>query len=165
MYLWAGMSAVGLVTECKLEVLTSSSNVRQQADQCSPQLSLRHPSHSKIRSFLYLPTHHFQCIGRQSTNRAPAMVLSVSVNLLFNFLSCANPSSNTRYQPVSPFFQLNRAVRVIIFDTKNVLGESIGVLLGWIVCSMVAVTLITLLYRHRELKAFEKAQAVATEKA
>ncbi len=64
---------------------------------------------------------------------------------------------------MAPFYQLNRALRVIIFDTKNVLGESIGVLLAWVVFGICTIVAITLIYRRRELKAFEKTQKQATE--
>lgn len=121
MYLWAGMSAVGLATEFFVTLLTP-----------------------KFVAFCIFPFIIFN-----------VSVVGLPAELQPWFY---------RYQPASPFFQLNRAVRVIIFDTKNVLGESIGVLLAWIVCSMCTITLITLLYRRRDLKAFEKAHAEETEK-
>jgi len=64
-----------------------------------------------------------------------------------------------RYQPASPFYQLNRAVRVIIFDTKNVLGESIGVLFAWVVVSIFTVTLATWLKRRNEVRAYRAKEA------
>jgi hypothetical protein len=64
-----------------------------------------------------------------------------------------------RYQPAAPFFQLSRAVRVIIFDTKNVLGESIGVLLAWVALSIFTVTLTTWLKRRNEVRAYRAKEA------
>jgi len=64
-----------------------------------------------------------------------------------------------RYQPAAPFYQLSRAVRVIIFDTKNVLGESIGVLFAWVVVSIFTITLTTWLKRRNEVRAYRAKEA------
>lgn len=93
-------------------------------------------------------------------------MLDVLIRIAYRLFSRSNnlgfPSHS--YQPAAPFYQLNRGVRVIIFDTRNVLGESIGVLFAWVVLSMCTVTLITWLYRRRELRAYEKTQTETTEK-
>lgn len=48
-----------------------------------------------------------------------------------------------------PFYNANRAVRTIIFNTKNDLGMNFGILIAWIVVSMITISLSTWLYRRK----------------
>lgn len=53
-----------------------------------------------------------------------------------------------RYGVAMPFYNASRAVRTLIFDTKNELGRNCGILLGWIGLSLVTVSLATWLIRR-----------------
>ncbi|KAG8950622.1 hypothetical protein FRC04_007246 [Tulasnella sp. 424] len=55
-----------------------------------------------------------------------------------------------RYGYGFPVFNLSEAVRTIIFNTKNRLGLNAGVLLAWLVLSMITVPLFTWLLRRKE---------------
>ncbi|KAG8887195.1 hypothetical protein FRC00_000507 [Tulasnella sp. 408] len=55
-----------------------------------------------------------------------------------------------RYGYGFPMFHLAQAVRTIVFNTKNHLGLNAGVLLAWIVLSMITVPLFTWLLRRKE---------------
>lgn len=57
-----------------------------------------------------------------------------------------------RYGYAFPVYHLSQAVRTIIFNTKNHLGESAGVLIAWIVLSCITVPLFTWLMRRVEMK-------------
>lgn len=46
-----------------------------------------------------------------------------------------------RYGYAAPFYNVSRAVRTIIFGTKNDLGLNFGVLLAWVVISMITLPL------------------------
>ncbi|ORY30405.1 hypothetical protein BCR39DRAFT_564917 [Naematelia encephala] len=68
-----------------------------------------------------------------------------------------------RYGLAMPFFNVGRAVRTIIFDTKNELGRNIGILLGWIGLSLVTIPVATWIFRRESVNAHQKAMA-ETEK-
>lgn len=48
-----------------------------------------------------------------------------------------------------PFFNANRAIRTLVFGTKNQLGQNFGILLAWTVLSMLTIALATYLYRRK----------------
>lgn len=48
-----------------------------------------------------------------------------------------------------PFYNTNRGIRTIIFNTKNELGRNFGILLAWIGVSMITITIATWLYRRK----------------
>ncbi|BEI86554.1 hypothetical protein CcaverHIS002_0608410 [Cutaneotrichosporon cavernicola] len=54
-----------------------------------------------------------------------------------------------RYGVAMPFYNCNRAIRAIIFDTKNDLGQNFGILLAWIVFSILTNSVTTYLYRRK----------------
>ncbi|KAG9019318.1 hypothetical protein FRB90_004031, partial [Tulasnella sp. 427] len=58
-----------------------------------------------------------------------------------------------RYGYGFPVFNLSQAVRTIIFNTKNHLGVNAGVLLAWVVLSMITVPLFTWLMRRKDEQA------------
>lgn len=62
-----------------------------------------------------------------------------------------------RYSVAMPFYNASRAVRTIIFDTKNQIGQNCGILLGWIGVSIVTITLATWLYRRKAVNEHAKA--------
>lgn len=52
----------------------------------------------------------------------------------------------------TPFFRVSNAVRTIIFNTKNEIGMDIGILLAWALLSVITVTLLTTVFRRKEVK-------------
>ncbi|KAG8938119.1 hypothetical protein FRC04_009513 [Tulasnella sp. 424] len=58
-----------------------------------------------------------------------------------------------RYGYGFPVFNLSEAVRTIIFNTKNRLGLNAGVLVAWVVLSMITVPLFTWLMRRKDEQA------------
>jgi hypothetical protein len=54
-----------------------------------------------------------------------------------------------RYGVAMPFYNANRAIRTIIFDTKNQLGQNFGILLAWIAVSLCTITISTYLFRRK----------------
>ncbi|PFH46702.1 hypothetical protein AMATHDRAFT_69276 [Amanita thiersii Skay4041] len=57
-----------------------------------------------------------------------------------------------RYGYGSPFYNMSRAIRTILFDTKNKVGMNFGVLIAWTVISCISLPLIQFLMRRREMK-------------
>ncbi|KAG8911645.1 hypothetical protein FRC01_005605 [Tulasnella sp. 417] len=55
-----------------------------------------------------------------------------------------------RYGYGFPVFNLAEAIRTIIFNTKNHMGVNAGVLLAWVVLSMITVPLFTWLMRRKD---------------
>ena len=58
-----------------------------------------------------------------------------------------------------PFWNLSQAVRTIIFNTKNELGQNVGVLIFWIFVSCITIPLFTILMRRSEQKEHDKKAA------
>lgn len=48
-----------------------------------------------------------------------------------------------------PFYNINRTVRTIIFNTKNEIAQNLGILLAWIALSLITVSLATWLGRRK----------------
>jgi hypothetical protein len=61
-----------------------------------------------------------------------------------------------RYGVAMPFYNVSRVVRTIIFNTKNELGRNIGILLVWIVVSVITISITTYLYRRKEIGEYTK---------
>jgi len=55
-----------------------------------------------------------------------------------------------RYGKAAPFYNVSRAMRAIIFGTKNVVGYSFGILIVWIAISCITMPLIQVWVRRRE---------------
>ena len=53
-----------------------------------------------------------------------------------------------------PFHNVGRAVRTIIFDTKNEIAQNLGILLAWAVFSMFTISLATWLLRRKSVNAY-----------
>lgn len=64
-----------------------------------------------------------------------------------------------RYGVAAPFNRLSNAVRTIIFATKNELGEDAGVLIAWIVLSIVTVSSLTWWQRRAEARKARRSDA------
>lgn len=62
-----------------------------------------------------------------------------------------------RYGVAMPFYNCSRIVRTIIFNTKAEFGKDIGILLAWIVVSMITISAATLWFR-RKANASQKSQ-------
>ncbi|KAG8729317.1 hypothetical protein FRC11_009069 [Ceratobasidium sp. 423] len=56
-----------------------------------------------------------------------------------------------------PIFNNTTAVRTILFNTKNHLGRSAGVIIAWIVVSAITLPLFTIIMRRRDEKAHKQA--------
>ncbi|CEL62334.1 Nitrosoguanidine resistance protein SNG1 OS=Saccharomyces cerevisiae (strain ATCC 204508 / S288c) GN=SNG1 PE=1 SV=1 [Rhizoctonia solani AG-1 IB] len=65
-----------------------------------------------------------------------------------------------------PIFNNTQSVRTILFDTKNHLGLNAGVLMSWIVLSLITIPLFTVIMRRRDERAHqqEMAEKQGTEK-
>ncbi|KAJ7651154.1 hypothetical protein FB45DRAFT_31982 [Roridomyces roridus] len=61
-----------------------------------------------------------------------------------------------RYGYMFPFYTVSRAIRAIIFETKNDLGLNFGVLIAWVVLSCGTVALFQWFVRRRAVKAGSK---------
>lgn len=57
-----------------------------------------------------------------------------------------------------PFYNLSRTVRTIIFNTKNDIGKNLGILIAWIVVSLITVPLATWLSRRKAVNLHRKAK-------
>lgn len=62
-----------------------------------------------------------------------------------------------RYGVGLPFYNLSRVVRTIIFNTKNDIGMNLGIVIAWIVVSIITVILATWLSRRKAVKQHHKA--------
>ncbi len=62
-----------------------------------------------------------------------------------------------RYGVAMPFYNANRAIRTIIFDTKNQLGQNFGILLAWIAVSLCTITISTYLFRRKAVNQHSRA--------
>lgn len=62
-----------------------------------------------------------------------------------------------RYAVAMPFHNASRTVRTIIFDTKNQIGQNCGILIAWIVVSIISITVATWLYRRKAVNQHIKA--------
>ncbi|TYJ57462.1 hypothetical protein B9479_001779 [Cryptococcus floricola] len=67
-----------------------------------------------------------------------------------------------KYGLAMPFYHLGRIARTIIFNTKNDIGRSEGVLIGWILVNFVTITVGSYYYRRKAVSAHK--QKVAEEK-
>lgn len=56
-----------------------------------------------------------------------------------------------------PFYNANRAIRCILFNTKNDLAQNFGILLAWIVFSCFTIALATWLFRRKAVNEHKKA--------
>ncbi|KLT42363.1 hypothetical protein CC85DRAFT_285597 [Cutaneotrichosporon oleaginosum] len=61
-----------------------------------------------------------------------------------------------RYGVAMPFNNANHAIRFLIFGTRNELGRNFGILLAWIVVSMVNIALATYFFRRKAVNEHAK---------
>jgi hypothetical protein len=57
-----------------------------------------------------------------------------------------------------PFYNLSRIVRTLIFNTKNDIGKNIGIVIAWVVVSVITVPLSTWLLRRKAVNLHRKAK-------
>lgn len=62
-----------------------------------------------------------------------------------------------RYGAAMPFYNVGRAVRTIIFNTKNEIGQNCGILVAWIVFSIVTISVATWAVRRKSVNAHRRA--------
>ncbi|PAV18859.1 response to drug-related protein [Pyrrhoderma noxium] len=70
-----------------------------------------------------------------------------------------------RYGYAAPFYNVSLTVRAILFNTKNKIGLNFGVQIAWIAISIVTMSLLTILMRKKEEKAFRQQNNKDIEKA
>ncbi|KAF7364086.1 DUF3533 domain-containing protein [Mycena sanguinolenta] len=61
-----------------------------------------------------------------------------------------------------PFYNISRAVRSIVFRTKNDLGLNFGIILGWVVLSCITIPLFQWFVRRRMVASMRKAERIAS---
>ncbi|KAJ8523129.1 hypothetical protein ONZ45_g404 [Pleurotus djamor] len=69
-----------------------------------------------------------------------------------------------RYGYGAPFYNISRAMRTIVFGTKNNVGLNFGVLIVWIAISCITLPLFQWLQRRSAMKEYVKKQNVDAEK-
>ncbi|CAD6581289.1 MAG: hypothetical protein TREMPRED_002975 [Tremellales sp. Tagirdzhanova-0007] len=62
-----------------------------------------------------------------------------------------------RYGVAMPFSQLSKAVRTIIFNTKNEVARNLGILLSWVVVSLITIAISTWATRRKAVNAHRQA--------
>ncbi|KAK7462780.1 hypothetical protein VKT23_007364 [Stygiomarasmius scandens] len=71
------------------------------------------------------------------------------------------------YGYAMPFYNVSRAIRTILFDTKNTVGLNFGILLAWVAISMITLPLFQWFMRRRNITelnhAFETDKEVADD--
>lgn len=94
----------------------------------------------------------------------PFMVLWLITNLASAVIPTELQPSIYRYGKTTPFYNMNRAVRTILFGTRNQLALNFGVLFVWIVVSMMVVALAQT-WRRRGQEKEQAAKQRAEEEA
>lgn len=69
------------------------------------------------------------------------------------------------YGYAAPFYNVSRAVRTIVFGTKNQLGLNFGVLIAWVGISCVTLPVIQWFVRRKQVAAAGKAELGEREKS
>ncbi|KAK0485965.1 hypothetical protein IW261DRAFT_1453011 [Armillaria novae-zelandiae] len=62
------------------------------------------------------------------------------------------------YGHAAPFYNISRAVRTIVFSTRNEVGKNFGVLVAWIVVSCLTMPLIQWYRRREQVQSWQKSQ-------
>ncbi|KAI0065678.1 hypothetical protein BV25DRAFT_1821336 [Artomyces pyxidatus] len=65
-----------------------------------------------------------------------------------------------RYAYASPFYNVQQAVRTIVFNTKNQLGLNFGVQLAWIGVSLITITVLQYFKRYQAIREHERMQDI-----
>ncbi|KAF5385868.1 hypothetical protein D9615_002554 [Tricholomella constricta] len=68
------------------------------------------------------------------------------------------------YGHAAPFYQISRAVRTIVFKTKNEVGLNFGILFAWILISCISLPLIQWYRRREDVRDWSKQQVTEEEK-
>jgi len=70
-----------------------------------------------------------------------------------------------RYGKGAPFYNVSRAMRAIMFGTKNVVGFSFGILIVWVAISCITMPLVQVWVRRRQVKANADALALSEKRS
>ena len=62
-----------------------------------------------------------------------------------------------------PFYNVGRAVRTIIFNTRNEIAQNLGILLGWVGLSIITITVTTYLLRRKAVQEHRREQMEAAK--
>ncbi|KAJ2917965.1 hypothetical protein MD484_g2461, partial [Candolleomyces efflorescens] len=81
------------------------------------------------------------------------MLLWIIINLSVSIFPIEVMPSIFRYGYAAPFYNLSKALRTIVFGTKNHVGQSVGILIAWIAISCITLPLIQFLVRRNETRA------------
>ncbi|KZP19996.1 hypothetical protein FIBSPDRAFT_827555 [Athelia psychrophila] len=87
-----------------------------------------------------------------------ALECVLSANVSVSFYPIEALPGIFRYGYASPFYNVSRAVRTILFNTKNDLALNFGVQLAWIGVSLVTLPLVQFLIRRRDVAAWNQEQ-------
>ncbi|KAJ2917989.1 hypothetical protein MD484_g2447, partial [Candolleomyces efflorescens] len=80
------------------------------------------------------------------------MLLWIIANLSVAIFPLEVMPSIFRYGHAAPFYNLSRALRTVVFGTKNHVGESVGILLAWVAISCITLPLIQWFVRRKETR-------------
>ncbi|KIR35936.1 endoplasmic reticulum protein [Cryptococcus deuterogattii MMRL2647] len=61
-----------------------------------------------------------------------------------------------RYGVAMPFYNCSHIVRTIIFNTKNEIGQNMGILVAWVVVNFITISIGTWLFRRRSVNQHNK---------
>ncbi|AAW45796.1 hypothetical protein CNBJ2900 [Cryptococcus deneoformans B-3501A] len=61
-----------------------------------------------------------------------------------------------RYGVAMPFYNCNHIVRTIIFNTKNEIGQNMGILVAWVALNFITISLGTWLFRRQSINQHNK---------
>ncbi|KAJ2921996.1 hypothetical protein H1R20_g15099, partial [Candolleomyces eurysporus] len=80
------------------------------------------------------------------------MLLWIIANLSVSIFPLEVMPSIFRYGYAAPFYNLSKALRTVVFGTKNNVGQSVGILLAWVVVSFITLPLIQWFVRRNETR-------------
>ncbi|KAJ2917992.1 hypothetical protein MD484_g2452, partial [Candolleomyces efflorescens] len=80
------------------------------------------------------------------------MLLWIITNLSVSIFPLEVMPSIFKYGYAAPFYNLSRALRTIVFGTKSHMGQSVGILIAWVVISCITLPLIQWFVRRNETR-------------
>jgi len=86
------------------------------------------------------------------------LILWIICNVSVSFFPIEILPTVFRYGYATPFYNVSKAVRTLLFNTKNELGLNFGVLFAWIAVSLVTIPVFQTLVRRREVHEWHKSQ-------
>ncbi|KAL0945267.1 hypothetical protein HGRIS_000778 [Hohenbuehelia grisea] len=88
------------------------------------------------------------------------MILWIISNVSVCFMPIEVLPGIFRYGYAAPFYNISRAMRTILFSTKNQVGLNFGVLIVWIVISCITLPAFQWFVRRNQVRQVEKAEEV-----